>query len=409
MKKHLISLYALALAVSVTSCNVDIREDNDLPVNNNGGTTQITGNTLPDGGTLLGTITQDLTIKKGNYSLKGVVKVVSGVTLNIEAGANFLVDTSEGSSLVILQGAKINAQGTADAPIVFTTKSKTPGDWGGITLYGNAPILAVNGQPNAQSEDGNNIQYGGTDANDNSGIMKFVRVEYAGKKIGDGTSETNTFTFYSVGAGTVLENLVAYKGTDDGFEFFGGTVSASNLVAYGNYDDSFDWQDAWQGANNSNWYAYQTKTGNFGMEIEASANKNNTAPKINGITLIREEGTQPEKKGSNEISAIQFKKQGSGLFKNVYISGYKDLDGKSAYAVLIQDNDTQNDQVNAGKIKVEPINVVNSSNKVTWGYDSKVNVATPQGIINTPSVGKVSLVSGAWAMVDGVDLLKDLK
>ncbi|MDO4224997.1 MAG: hypothetical protein Q4C75_03805 [Bergeyella zoohelcum] len=409
MKKHLISLYALALAASVVSCSVEIREDNDEAVTNTG-TSTISGNTLADGGVLSGTITQDLTIKKGNYTLKGVVKVASGVTLYIEAGAKFTVDTTEASSLVILQGGKINAQGTADAPIVFTTTSKTPGDWGGITLYGNAPILAINGQSTAQSEDGNNLQYGGTNANDNSGIMKFVRVEYAGKKIGDGTSETNTFTFYSVGAGTILENLVAYKGTDDGFEFFGGTVSATNLVAYGNYDDSFDWQDGWQGANNSNWYAYQTKTGNFGMEIEASANKDNTAPKITGITLIREDGTSPEKKGSNEISAIQFKKQGSGIFKNVYISGYKDLDGKSAYAVLIQDNDTENDQAKTGKIKVEPINVLNSSNTTTWGYDSKVTAATtPQSITNTSSLGKISLVSGAWATVDSVDLLQALK
>lgn len=407
MKRQFFSTTALALALCLTSCTIDIREDNDKVVDNGGGTTIITGNLLPDGGTLSGTITKDLTIKKGNYTLKGVVKVAAGTTLTIEAGANFVVDTSEGSSLVILQGAKIDAQGTADAPIVFTTKTKTPGDWGGITLYGSAPIMAINGATTAQSEDGNNIQYGGTNTNDNSGVMKFVRVEYAGKKIGDGTSETNTFTFYSVGAGTILENLVAYKGTDDGFEFFGGTVSASNLVAYGNYDDSFDWQDAWAGANNSNWFAYQTKTGNFGMEIEASSNKTNTAPKINGVTLIREEGTEPEKKGSNEISAIQFKKQGSGIFRNVYISGYKDLDGKGAYAVLIQDKDTQNDQVATGKIKVEPINVLNSTNPDTWGYGYTLD--NPFKITNDTKVSKVSIVSGAWATVDGVDLLKALK
>lgn len=407
MKKTILSLCALAFVIN--SCTVEIREENDLPVNNGGGTTIITGDVLPQGGTLSGTITKNLTIKKGNYTLKGVVKVAAGTTLTIEAGAHFTVDTSEGSSLVILQGAKIDAQGTASEPIVFTTKTKTPGDWGGITLYGSAPIMAINGAITAQSEDGNNIQYGGTSANDNSGVMKFVRVEYAGKKIGDGTSETNTFTFYSVGAGTILENLVAYKGTDDGFEFFGGTVSASNLVAYGNYDDSFDWQDAWAGVNNKNWYAFQTKTGNFGMEIEASSNKGNTAPKIDGVTLIRENGTEPEKKGSNEISAIQFKKQGSGIFKNVYIDGYKDLDGKSAYAVLIQDNDTQNDQVATGKIKVEPINVVNSSNTATWGYDSKMNFSNPFVISNDTNISKVSLMSGAWATVDGVDLLEALK
>ena len=78
---------------------------------------------------------------------------------------------------------------------------------------------------------------------------------------------------------------MAYKGTDDGYEFFGGTVSASNLVSYGNYDDAFDWQDSWSGQNNSNWFAYQTSIGNFGMEIESSSNADNTAPKISGITF----------------------------------------------------------------------------------------------------------------------------
>lgn len=190
---------------------------------------------------------------------------------------------------------------------MFSQQLLKPGDWGGITIYGNAPIKAVGGASTALSEDGLSQTYGGNDANSNSGVMKFVRVEYGGRKIGDGTSETNSMTFYAVGAGTILENLVSYKGTDDGFEFFGGTVSGSNLISYGNYDDSFDWQDGWSGQSNSNWYAYQTGIGNFGMEIEASSNADNTAPKVNGITLIREADTKPEVAGSAEITAIQFK------------------------------------------------------------------------------------------------------
>lgn len=405
MKKNILSLISLALVLSLTSCTIEINEDNDT---GSGTTTGTTGTVLDGTGTLTGTITQNTTVKAGDYTLSGVVKVSDGVTLTIEAGAKFTADTSAsgGSSLVILQGGKINAQGTADNPIVFTTDNKTPGDWGGITLYGKAPIMAKNGATTALSEDGNNITYGGTDSNDNSGVMKFVRVEYGGKKIGDGTSETNSMTFYSVGAGTVLENLVTYRGTDDGYEFFGGTVSATNLVSYGNYDDAFDWQDAWSGANNSNWFAYQTVIGNFGMEIEASSNSGNTAPKISGITLIRENGTKPESAGSNEISAIQFKKQGSGIFSNVYISGYVDTDGQSAYAVLIQDEATQADQVDAGKIVVSPLNYVNSSNLGMWGYSFTPNAGFT--FASNTSVSKVSLTSGAWATVDGVNLLSAL-
>lgn len=407
MKKNILTLVSLALVLSVTSCTVDIRDDNDTPTNN-GGNQQTSGNVLDGTVTLSGEISKDLLIKKGNYILKGIVKVGSGATLTIEAGVNFTATTSDVSGLVILKGAKINAVGTADLPIVFTSDNKTPGDWGGVTLYGDAPIKALNGATTALSEDGNNQYYGGTDANSNSGTMKYVRVEYGGRKIGDGTSETNSMTFYAVGAGTTLENLVAYKGTDDGYEFFGGTVSGKNLVSYGNYDDSFDWQDAWSGQNNSNWFAYQTGIGNFGMEIEASSNADNIAPKVSNITLIRAAGTLPEVSGSAEVSAIQFKKQGTGIFSNVYIDGYKNTGGKNAYSILIQDLATETSQLKTGKIKVEPLFAsTNNDNLFNYGYG--FTSTTPLTFSNAASVTKVSMTGGAWATVNGVDLLAPLK
>lgn len=405
MKTNFLTLLSLTLLLSVSSCTIDINERNG-----DGGIVTTPGTTagvLPEGGKLSGDITTNLTVKKGNYTLEGIVKVADGATLTIEPGATFTVSTTVSSSLVVLQGGKILAIGSAAEPIVFTTTAKTAGGWGGITLYGRAPIKAVNGNASAVSEDGNALTYGGNDANSSSGILKFVRVEYAGKKIGDGTSETNTFTFYSVGDGTILENLVAYKGTDDGFEFFGGTVSARNIVSYGNFDDSFDWQDAWSGQNNSNWFAFQTVTGNFGMEIEASANIDNTPPKISNITLIRDTNTNPEVAGSTEISAIQFKRQGTGIFSNVYISGYKNLGGKNAYAVLIQDDATNNSQVNAtpSKVVVSPLNYVNSDNPGVWGYAATNGGKT---FTNSATVTKVVLPSGAWATVDGINLLSAL-
>ncbi|RZJ83782.1 MAG: hypothetical protein EOO20_22185 [Chryseobacterium sp.] len=406
MKKQFLTLFALSIIVtSVTSCSIDINDGlGDTTETTTPGTTE---NVLSGSGTLSGTITKDLLIKKGTYTLDGIVKITNNATITIEAGATFNVVTNKTSSLVVLQDGNINAVGTASEPIVFTTSTKKAGDWGGVTLYGSAPIKAVNGNSQALSEDGNNVYYGGSDANDNSGTLKYVRVEYAGKKIGDGTSETNTFTFYSVGAGTVLENLVAYKGTDDGYEFFGGTVSAKNIVSYGNYDDSFDWQDAWSGQNNTNWFAYQTQVGNFGMEIESSGNIDNVAPKISNITLIREANTNPETANSPEITAIQFKKQGTGIFSNVYISGYKNIGNQKAYSVLIQDAATETSQVLTGKVKVEPMTYVDSDNLGVWGY-----AYTPNGgktFTNATTVTKVAMTSGAWATVDGVDLLSALK
>lgn len=406
MKKNILNLLSLAAVFAVTSCTVEIREEADI--NGGGtGTGTTTGAVLSGTGTLTGTLKQNTVVKKGTYALEGIVKVPEGVSLTIEPGATFTAKTSVGSSLVVLQGGKIYAEGTASEPIVFTSDNKKPGDWGGVTIYGNAPIKAINGASKALSEDGNNVYYGGDNPNDNSGSLKYVRVEYGGKKIGDGTSETNSMTFYSVGAGTVLENLVAYMGTDDGYEFFGGTVSGKNLVAYGNYDDSFDWQDAWSGQNNSNWFAYQTSIGNFGMEIEASGNADNTAPKVNGLTLIRAAGTKPETAGSIEVSAIQFKKHGNGIFSNVFIDGYKDTDGKKAYAVLIQDAATETEQVNKNKISVSPINHTGSDNLNIWGY-----AYTPNGaktFTSDATVKKVNLTSGNWATVNGVDLLSALK
>lgn len=406
MKRRNLTIWAAAIMLTfgLTSCTVEINDGIE-----GGETSNPTTNTsvLEGSGTLSGTISKDLLIKSGNYTLDGIVKITGNATLTIEAGARFTVATNKTSSLVILQDGKVNAVGTADQPIVFTTDNKTPGDWGGITIYGNAPIKALNGNTQALSEDGNAVYYGGSDANSNSGTLKFVRVEYAGKKIGDGTSETNTFTFYAVGAGTTLENLVAYKGTDDGYEFFGGTASAKNIVAYGNYDDSFDWQDAWSGQNNTNWFAYQTAVGNFGMEIEASSNVDNTAPKISNVTLIRAENTNPESANSPEISAIQFKKQGTGIFSNVYISGYKNIGTQKAYSVLIQDSGTETNQVNNGKIKVEPLNYVDSDNAGVWGYAFSPNGG--KTFTNTSTVTKVSLPVGAWATVDGVNLLSALQ
>ncbi|KFF03788.1 hypothetical protein [Chryseobacterium luteum] len=407
MKRRVLSLLSLTavLTLALNSCTIEVNDGlGDGTTVTTPGTTE---SVLSGSGTLSGTISKDILIKKGNYTLDGIVKITNNATITIEAGATFNVVTSKTSGLVILQDGKINAVGTDSEPIVFTTSTKTPGDWGGITIYGRAPIKAVNGNSQALSEDGNNVYYGGTDANSNSGTMKFVRVEYAGKKIGDGTSETNSMTFYAVGAGTTLENLVTYKGTDDGYEFFGGTVSAKNIVSYGNYDDAFDWQDAWSGQNNTNWYAFQTGTGNFGMEIEASGNADNVAPKVSNITLIRDTNTLPETANSPEITAIQFKKQGTGIFSNVYISGYKNIGTQKAYSVLIQDAATETSQVNTGKVVVAPLTYLNSDNAGVWGY-----AFTPNGgktFTNTTTVTKVSLTAGAWATVDGVNLLAGLQ
>jgi len=395
MKKLLFCLSIISIAL--VSCSKDGAED--------------TGDT-PASGVISGDITGNVNYAYGNYTLQGVVRVKNGATLTIAAGSTIRIDKTlaTDNGLIVENGGTINLVGTADAPIVFTEISKVPGSWSGIMLVGDAPINAAGGSSTALSEDGSNITYGGTDATDNRGILKYVRVEYAGKKIADGQKETNSFTFYSVGSGTTLDHLVAYKGADDGFEFFGGTVSMTNAISYGNFDDSFDWQDGWRGQNNINWTAIQVGKGNFGMEIESSLNNNAYWPKVSGVTLKRLSGCVPEVVGDVQVDAFQFKREGNGEFDNVIIDGYGTYtEGSTTYqgaACKIQDATTNTNQVNGSKIKLTNLKITNTSQQIA-GASSSIVVTFPAGQFTTSTTATGSiLTNGAWSTVEGVNLLQ---
>ena len=386
MKKILLSLSILA--TTLISCSTSDDE----------GTTQIVA------GEITGSATTNRTFALGNYTLNGIYTIESGVTVTFDAGSTVTANTANGvDAILVKNGGKLIMNGTASQPIILTESSQNPGSWGGIIMYGDAPINGAGATATKTSEDGLNLTYGGTNPAHNGGTLRYVRVEYAGKKITDGTSEMNAFSFYSVGSGTILENLVAYKGADDGFEFYGGTVSASNLISYGNYDDSFDWQDGWKGQNNSNWYAYQVGTGNFGMEIEASNNNNDYYPVITNITLKRAPGTNTEGGSSaTEFDAIQFKKQGNGHFSNIIISGYTTT---GATAVRIQDAGTNTDQVNGSKIKLTDVKILDGTSE--YAGAGAINVTFPAGqfTTSTTSIG-ANLTNGAWSTVGGVSLIQ---
>lgn len=369
----------------------------------------------PKTGEISGDITTNKTFTTGNYTLKGIVKVQPGVTLTFEAGSTITCDIATGdNALVVLNGGKLIVNGTATQPVVFTEKNKIPGNWGGIIMYGDAPITAASGAATALSEDGNVQTYGGTNPNHNGGTLRYVRVEYAGKKLGDGQKENNAFTFYSCGSGTILDHLVAYKGADDGFEFFGGTVSATNLVSYGNYDDAFDWQDGWRGQNNENWYAYQTGKGNFGMEIEASNNNNAFGPKISKITLKKAAGTTPESDTDIQVDAFQFKKEGNGEYDNIVIDGYGNYTvGTTVYqgaAVKIQDSNTNLNQVNGGKLKLTNVKIINTAIAHAIGATDAISVSFPAGNFTTSETATgatgASMNNGNWSNVDGTNLVQ---
>lgn len=365
----------------------------------------------PTSGELRGDITSDRTIAKGSYKLEGVIKIKSGVTLTFDAGSTITSDVSTGFDAILVEnGGKLIMNGTVAEPIVCTNVVKSGGQWGGIIIYGDAPIVGSASATSSNSEDGitnsattSGYTYGGSNPTHSSGSLKYVRVEYAGKKYADGTNELNGFSFYAVGSGTVLENLVSYKGNDDGFEFYGGTVSATNLISYGNADDSFDWQDGWRGELNSNWYAYQVGVGNFGMEIEAKSVNNAFGPKVSNITLKRAAGTITEGGSSAaEYDAIQFKKQGNGEYTNILISGYTT---SGATAVRIQDAATNTDQVNSGKIKLLGVKINDGTSSFGGVPAITVNFPLLNFVVNTTASG-ATLTPGAWSTVDGVNLLQ---
>jgi len=201
----------------------------------------------PKVATLSADITADRTLFADTvYTLQGYVKVTDGATLTIEAGTRIEGDAATpGSSLWVLRGAQIDAQGTAAAPIVFTSSnaegSRAPGDWGGIIIIGNGIInrtgVILTEGPTEEAED----YGGGTDNTDNSGTLRYVRIEFAGYDVSGGNNtELNALSSYAVGSGTTYEYIEALAGLDDSFEFWGGAVDSRYLVSYESGDDHFD-------------------------------------------------------------------------------------------------------------------------------------------------------------------------
>ena len=267
--------YSLALIAGMsvlTACSSD--DNNDNGGNGNNGN----GNEIENGTTLKGTITSDVTLTAGStYKLSGEYIVEDGATLNIEAGVKIIsIYDDIVDYILVKQGGKINAVGTSSAPIVMTSEKEEPGAWGGIHICGKAHTNAEGGK--GSSEIGG-ATYGGNDDADNSGTQKYVRVEYSGYAF-DSEHEANGITFYGVGNGTTVEYCQAYKGSDDGFEFFGGSVNVSNLVSVSCSDDSFDWTEGWNGTA-TNLVAYQEAEETLGYDcdclIEADNNENNYA------------------------------------------------------------------------------------------------------------------------------------
>ena len=278
----------IACSMMTTACNDD-----------NGGGDPDPGlkGEIPAGTTLSGNITSDATLTEGNaYRLSGGLHVKAGATLRIEPGVELVaVDDEMPDYILIEQGAKIDAQGTALKPVVMTSELKEAGAWGGIHICGRAHTNAGAG---VLSEIGN-APYGGDDDADNSGTLRYIRLEYTGFAL-DEEHEANGVSFYGVGSGTTVEYLQAYKGSDDGFEFFGGSVNVKYMVVTSCSDDSFDWTEGWNGKGQF-LVAYQEAESTLGYDcdclMECDNNGNNAAatpvahPVLANVTLVGNSST----------------------------------------------------------------------------------------------------------------------
>ena len=231
MKKLLV----LVLAFGLFSCTKELG-GGDEPIN------------VPSTTTLSGNINATTTLTSDKvWTLKGYVYVTDGAKLIIQPGTIIVSDIAEKGALCIERGAQIIAEGTVTKPIVFTSGKpageKAPGDWGGIVILGRAK---TNRSSEPTIEGGIGRPYGGTNDADNSGVLKYVRIEYAGIAALP-NSEINGLTLGAVGASTIIENVQTIYANDDAFEFFGGTVSPKNLYAYATADDDFDFDFGYTG------------------------------------------------------------------------------------------------------------------------------------------------------------------
>ena len=258
-----------------------------------------------------GTIDADMTLDPNTiYNLKGSLSVEAGAKLTIPAGTVIIADAASGEEtdtyIVVKKGAQIDVQGTASDPVIMTSTSQSPGDWGGLLLLGNATTTEG---VDAIAEVGG-FMYGGTDDADNSGSISYLIINYAGAQI-NSESQYNGLTLYAVGSGTTIENVAMLNGTDDGVEFFGGTVSASNMYFENNEDDAIDWTEGWSGTL-TNAYVSHTQVG-FSTAVEADGINGN--PKLVNLTAI----------STADGTALQFKKESGATITNLYLEGYVTL------------------------------------------------------------------------------------
>jgi len=329
MKKILL-FAALSVSILVTSCSKNTVDPGTGGGGGGGGATETTV-------TVSGDITANTTWSADKiYLLKGNVFVTGNVTLTIQPGTIIKGDKATKGGLIITRGSKIDATGTVDKPIVFTSSqavgARAQGDWGGVILLGKAPnnggtAITIEGISDATDKG----KHGGTDAADNSGTMKYVRIEYAGIPLSP-DNEINGLTFGSVGSGTTIDYIEVYRSGDDAFEWFGGTVNAKHLLAIDTWDDDFDTDNGFSGKIQfglaQRLAATADVSGSNGFESDNNGTGTNATPQTSAVfsnmTILgpREAASNGPSINANFQHGAQIRRNSSISILNSVIAGY---------------------------------------------------------------------------------------
>jgi hypothetical protein len=260
------------------------------------------------------------------YVLRGAVFVERGATLTIEAGTTTVGELATTGTLVVARGARIVAVGTPAAPIVFTSDQpvgeRARGDWGGLIISGLAPINIPGGVGLGEGDTG---AYGGTDPNDSSGVLRYVRVEFAGIEFSP-DNELNGIAFQGVGRGTIVDHIQVKHNKDDCVEFFGGTVDIRYVLLTSCGDDSLDWTFGWVGRAQFVVVHQSGDDADNGFEADNNANNNDllprSAPTIFNATLIGDPDTE---EGNESDDGMEIREGTAGIIRNFIVMGFKEF------------------------------------------------------------------------------------
>lgn len=401
MKK--LFLYSVLIATTALSCR---------KIEIDGGTTNTTPPTTTENTILEGRISQNLTLHAAyTYKLRGLVYVTNGAILTIEPGTKIVGENGKTGGLIITRGCKIIADGTADKPIVFTSEAPNPqrGDWAGLVLLGEAPTNAsFNGIQGVGAVEGgiNNSDglglYGtpatqGQNPADNSGILRYVRIEYAGYAFLP-DNEINGLTFGGVGSGTIIDYVQVSYANDDSFEWFGGTVNCKHLISYRTLDDDFDTDNGFSGkvqfgiSLRDSAVADISKSEAF--ESDNDANGSSLLPQTSAVfsnmTVMGPKETLGNKGNSLFVWGAQIRRNSSLSLFNSIIMGYPNGLYIDATKGVPTDNNIP------ASLLVQNNIIAGCPNPVIYGVNPTPTGATTASILtwyNTPTYGNTILTN----------------